>query len=188
MQALENPKELVGVLLVETSAVVANEIRGYAAAFALAHFDHGVLAAAREFDGVREEIREDDFDQAGVAVRVYERLDQPFDLALVRFGMEFGDHLADHIHRDGFFPSRLRGGRCGEIDQIVHQSPHVVRGSQHSIEVANPFGRELGGVLLLEDAGEAVDVAEGSAKVVGNGIAERLEFLVGDVQLRDPVL
>ena len=72
---------------------------------------------------------------------------------------------------------------ASEIQQVVDQVPHVSGGAENAIEEAMTFGGQFGHVFLFQDAGKAIDVAERSTKVVGNGIAESFEFGIGPDQL-----
>ena len=66
-------------------------------------------------------------------------------------------------------------------------APHApgLKSIEDATEIANTFFGERGSVFFLEDAGEAVDVAKRGAKIMRDGVAEGLEFLIGDIQLRD---
>ena len=97
MQALKNAEEFVGVLRSKPAPLSRTKMRRYSAEFAGADLDQRGFTVAREFHGVREEISENDFHQAGVAVGVYERIDPPVDFAIVRFCWQLSDGLADHI-------------------------------------------------------------------------------------------
>jgi len=58
MKALEDSKELIGILGVEPHAIVADKDRGGASGFAFADLDYGGLAAAGKFERIAKQIVE----------------------------------------------------------------------------------------------------------------------------------
>ena len=85
VQALKNAEQFIGITGIEPHPVVADEDGGDAFDFAGADLDDGGRANAREFDGVGEEVNENQFEQAGVALALGERFDAPFDPGGPRF-------------------------------------------------------------------------------------------------------
>jgi hypothetical protein len=59
VQALEHSKDLIGMLGVEAHSVITNKKRGCPVEFPRIYFNFSDLAAAREFHGIGEKIKED---------------------------------------------------------------------------------------------------------------------------------
>src|SRR5271163_1930282 len=61
---------------------------------------------------------------------------------------------------------------AGEIQQIVDQLAHALRGTANSGEVLAPLRINTPGVVFEEDQAESVDAAERGAEIVGNRVAK----------------
>ena len=72
------------------------------------------------------------------------------------------------------------------LDEVVDETAHVIGGLQDAIKIAQSvFCRICAGVFVAQDARKAVDVPQGRAEVVGDGIAEGFKLLVGGDELVD---
>src|SRR5271155_4713561 len=58
---------------------------------------------------------------------------------------------------------------------------------KNAVEVAMTLFRKVGGELLLQDAGKAINVTERSTKIVRNGIAKGFHFVRGANQFSCPI-
>jgi len=68
-----------------------------------------------------------------------------------------------------------------EAKQVVDEPAHLTGVVAHELQVLLRFGCELRRVLLQQDAREPIDRAQRCPQIVGDGIAESLELLVGSV-------
>jgi len=77
-------------------------------------------------------------------------------------------------------------------EQVVHQLPHLLAADTNILEKFTGLSGQLRGVFIQHNVGEAVHGAQRRAQVVGDGIAERFQLLVGLFELGraldDPLL
>ena len=71
----------------------------------------------------------------------------------------------------------------GEHEEVVDELVHLPSGILDALHKVPAFRTELVAEILEERGAEALDAAQGRAQVVGNRIVERLELLVGCLQL-----
>ena len=69
------------------------------------------------------------------------------------------------------------------MEQIVDQQAHLPGVLADPLEVAPRLPVQAGGMFRHKDLAEAVDGPQGGAQVVGDGIGETLQLLVGGLQL-----
>ena len=178
MQALKGAKEVCSVLHVEPDAIIADEEGRSTGNKHLADFDHRGLAGARVFDGIAEEVGENLLDEAGVAHDGRQRGDTPFDLAVLGLGSEILKNGGDKRSQRDFLKIENVAANARKLEQIVNQAAHALDGAANAMDVFLSVGPELRTPGFEENPGKAIDVAKGSTKVVGHGIAEGFEFAV----------
>ena len=172
MQPLEDSKELVGVLHVETDAIVAYVEDGHIFAFRGSYLDSRPIATACELDGVRKKVGEDLAEQDRVAVHRghVEDLARNLTIADVPF------HPAEGLTRDLGRTDQLRLQRltaeAREGEKTVDQPAHVLAVVRDQLEIAPGFVVQPLSVVLLHDAGESIDGAKGSAQVMRDAVRE----------------
>src|SRR5207302_4166903 len=88
MQALKYAEQFVGIFHVEPDTIVANEDGRIAIVLNAADLDKGDRAWTSIFDGVGEQVGENDFHEAGITGKSWQRQDAPIDLAAFGFAFE----------------------------------------------------------------------------------------------------
>ncbi len=78
---------------------------------------------------------------------------------------------------------QLRPAQPGEVQEVVDELAHHPDVVPDDVELADDFGIEFIGVLREDHPAVPVDGPERGAQVVGNGIAETLQFPVGGLEL-----
>ena len=166
VQALEGLEELVGVHHVEAGAVVL-DAEHRAPAFAPgAEADARIRGARGELPGVAQQVVEQHVHQRRVGIDHEVAGDLDRHRALGLLGVQFPDHRLGQLRQiDRVAPQRLAGDG-GEVDHGVDQDRHAFGGAADARELAALVDIEAVGGFLGEDAGEAVDGAQGCAQVV----------------------
>src|SRR5882724_4462504 len=156
MQALKRTEQLMYVCRIETGAIILQEISVRTSLTGDSKLDAGSFFSAREFPGVLKQIHQDDTQQGGVTrhsyLRGYNALDAALGVARFQLGGDSARYLAQ-IHDLGmdFQPAYAR-----EIQQVVDQLAHLLRGRTDAVQVQLSLLVELFGVLLFERVAEAV--------------------------------
>ena len=99
MQALEDAKQLVGVLHVEADAVIADEIDGFAVLPLAADFDAGRIALAGVLQRIAEQVEPGLFEQVAVCQARGQFADVHFDPAAFTLRLQFYEALLDNSSR-----------------------------------------------------------------------------------------
>ena len=80
----------------------------------------------------------------------------------------------------------------GQGQQFIHQTAHLLGSFLNPLQITRAFGIESRTELFQQNSGEAGDMTQRSAQIMGHAVGERLQFLVGFFQLGgalgDPVL
>jgi hypothetical protein len=178
VEPLKDPEQLVGILHVEPHPVVADEDRVPAVARSTPDLDGRHLARAGVLDGIREQVGEYDLHEAGVALHRGELADQPPDQSVPHINTEF---LESIVYQRG----KWRGTgvhfltpQLSQIQQIIHQPPHVLGTFLNPAEIVLRFGVETRPGVLHQDPGEAIDLAQRGPEIVGHRIGEGLQLPV----------
>ncbi len=74
-----------------------------------------------------------------------------------------------------------------ELEQLIDHAAHLVGAGLDPLQRVKRLGGRVVSQLIFEHAGEAVDRAQRGAQVVGDGVAESLEFAHGGFELRGPL-
>jgi len=183
MQPLKNSEKFIGVFHVEANAVVTNHDHSFVPAFQLRNFDDSRFAVASKFHGVGEQIHEHLFQKIGVALDERQRADSPGNISPFEINLQF---IARNIHQfaeGNALGDKALAGKARKIQQSINEQTHIVDGLLNAIQAMRGFGFEFGAEIFQQDFREAVNVAKRRAKVVRDGIAERLQFLIRGLQL-----
>src|SRR5271154_3034054 len=132
MKALEGSKKFIGVLRVEPHSIVADKNCGHFSRVVGADLNHSGLAAPGKFQRVTEQIIEDYFEQAGIAINLWQRLDAPLDAAILGT-RQIRKRLANDYVELGPLSSQLSSTDLGEIQKIINQMTHVIRAVQDAV-------------------------------------------------------
>src|SRR5713226_10052427 len=184
VQALEHAEQLVRVLHVEAGAVVPDHEGPAAVDVDGAEFDARLRLLGGVLPAVAEEILEDNPQQTGVSLRLEPRGDREFHLPFWGGVLQLGyDVLRDaaQVHR---LAAHLRAGDPRELEQVVDQHPHSLRGRAHPLQGISPRVVQPLRVVLQHHLAEAIDAAKRGAQVVRHGVGERVELPVSGEELR----
>src|SRR5260221_4771901 len=125
VHALENAKELAGVVHIEARAIVANEYDALAVRHRLSDFNDGAVADPAVLDGIRQAIEEYLFEQTRVGLDGPQPADSPFDYPVRAFLLQNVQRRFDQLvqvrrtARD-----RAPADPC-QVEQIIDQTAHV---------------------------------------------------------------
>ena len=183
VQPLEYTKKLVGVLHVESSAIVADIKFQLGGKIFAPHPNFSVLAFTGIFDRIGQQIPEHLHNQAAITLDFRQGRYVKRHLAARKFALKTRDHLTDDRIQVGHLELQSVLAEAGKTQQIVDeplQSDHVFL---NPIHVAKTGGSELPRVFFMQDFREGGNVAQWSADIMGNRIAECFERLVAFFQL-----
>ena len=99
-------------------------------------------------------------------------------------GCQRARHALCHLAQAERLPAHLLARQACEVQQVVDQRAHVAAAGDHAFEVPDRSCIEFAFIVLQHDFAETVDRAHRRAHVVCNRVTERVEFAVGDFQLR----
>src|SRR2546422_4622129 len=102
--------------------------------------------------------------------------------------MQLGHHLLRQLAYIGVAPLEAAARYAREVEQVLDQLPHALRGRPDSRQVALCLLRHILREVLQERLAEAVDGTQRRAQVVRHGVAERLELSVRILELRGSLL
>ena len=120
VKALEDAEQFVGVLHVETDAVVANVINGFRSLFLESNFYARLFLMPREFEGVRQQIQKDLAQQYGVSRSGGQsRLDDDFRFFLRVIVRQFFNHGVDQLEHIDSLPGEILAPDPRKIKKII---------------------------------------------------------------------
>jgi hypothetical protein len=171
------PNSAAGVAHVEAGAVVLDEDLHRAVSGAAADLDQRPLAPGRILEGIADQVLQHLAQQDRVALdhRQRRHLETGRRVGLAQLSC----HVARQVVEvDG--PRRQRDpGGARVVEQVVDQLAHAVAAMLDALEhVAGLLAQALV-LVLVEQAGEAVDGAQRRAQVVGDRVGEALQLAVG---------
>jgi len=184
VKTLEDAEEFGGVFHVEADAVVADVEDMFGGIYTLgdgADFDERMEGAGGVFDGVFDEVGPDLAEHGGVGADGGQRFDFPVDGFFAVEADVAHDAGDEFVVIDGG-DLHLGAAHAGEFEEIVDETAHATSGVGDDGEVAGGLFVEGSAGVFGEEGGEAVDVAERGAEVVGDGVGEGFELLVGDFE------
>lgn len=184
VEALKDAEEFGGVFHVESDAVIAHVEDVFGGVYALgngADFDARVGGGRGVFGGVLDEIGPDLPEHGGVGADGGQRFDVPLD-GFFAIEADVADDAGDELVVVEGGDIHLGPTHAGKREQIVDEAAHAASGVGDDGKVAGGFFVEGSAGVFGEQGGEAVDVAEGCAEVVRDGVGEGFELLVGDFE------
>src|SRR5207253_4027012 len=111
-------------------------------------------------------------------------LNLPLDFALTNVPLRLTHETADQrIEREGGL-MKFRSRRAREHEQIIDERPHLFCRFGNRPQMFSRIRIERLSRGGEEDFEKALDMAQRRAQIVRNRVAERLEFLIGILQLR----
>src|ERR1017187_317797 len=157
VEALERAEELVGIGHVEADTVVPNEIDRHSVQ-PLDPEIHACLGPLRrEFEGVAEEVLQDESHELRVSLGRDAFGNMDFDVPTRLAKRELRNHAASHLAQVDVFLPELRARNPGKPKQVVDEVRHAGCGRAHAPErVASRFVEPFSAVLE-EDLAEPVD-------------------------------
>jgi hypothetical protein len=78
---------------------------------------------------------------------------------------------------------QLRAAHARQVEQVVDQAAHALHRSAHPNQIVLRFSLQRRPIVLEQKPAEAVDGPQRRPQVVGHGVRERFELLVGPLQL-----
>ena len=184
MQALERREQLVAECGVEADAVVDDLERRRGGVRDPFDADPRWLAVARELHRVADQVAEHLAQQHGIGLGDAEWAGGDLVLGAFAVGTKFGEHFAHHgVDVDAAARQRVPA-EPREPQQRVDQLAHVAAAAADHAEQAVAFGGQVGGMVLCEHAGEAVDGPQRRTQVVRDREAERFHLAVCEFEFR----
>src|SRR5438445_1599222 len=182
MEALKHAEHLVGVPHVKADAVIADEDHWLAVHGRLPYFNDAPFAWPGELEGIRQQVGEDLLDQAWIALHKWQRTNLPVDLPVLRFRSEVQDNLLDECIQPGNFHGQCLAANPGQIQEVVHQASHVLRGLMYALQVLLRRRVHLRSEVLQKDFGKAVDMSQRGTQVVRDPVSKGRQLFVGCFQ------
>src|SRR5712691_4345641 len=183
VQALESAKELVGVRHVEAGAVVAHIENRAPIVAETADLYAWLVRLCRELPRIPNQVLECRPQQPRIRARTHAVPDGDVDLALWLTALQLVHHLPGQLAYIGVAPLEAASRYAREVEQVLDQLPHALRGRPDSRQVALCLLRHILREVLQERLAEAVDGTQRRAQVVRHGVAERLELSVRILEL-----
>ncbi len=164
VQSLEHTEQLVRVGHVEAHSVVPHEVDRLAVPREAAGLDPGLCAAARELQGVGQQVEPDLLEEGRVGPAGGQLAEDDLDLPTLALALELLEALADEVGHG----HRLRGHRlaaqAAEVEQVVDQPAHLPGVLADPLEVAPRLPVQAGGMFRHKDLAEAVDGPQGARR------------------------
>jgi hypothetical protein len=184
MEALKNAEEFANVLHIETYTIIADEDNVLVAIYMRADFDFGRFPRTRVFDGVGNQVGENNPKHRPISQNLGQRTDVPFNRATAKVVLQALSHIDEEVLEINANRAHFGAGHTGELQQIVHELAHLAGGSADAIQMMKGLRVEGLADILFEQVHEAGQVAEWRAEIVRNGIAEGFQFFIGVGKLR----
>ncbi len=183
VQALKHAEQLVDVPHVEADAVVADEEHRFTRLAPAANRDFRFGARAGVLDRVGDQVAKDEPEHDRIALYLGQLPDVPGDGAAADLRRDIAPGLLHQfLHRDRG-AAHHRASHPGKSQQVIHQGSRVPGRFPDGVQVT-PIGFiQVGSGTFLQHLREAVEVAQWRAQVVGDGVGERFQLLVGLFQL-----
>src|SRR5512140_286874 len=183
VQPLKDAEELPDVPNVEAHAVVFDEVRGLPVGAARAHLDLRDVARAREFERVGKEIDPDLLEKRGIRLAAREAPDERVHAPSLHLRRQLLEARPHELGRTDRLALERLPAQAREAEEVVDEAAHLLRVLPDFREVTQALRGELRAHLLDDDPAETVDGPEGGPEVVGDGVRERLELVVGRLEL-----
>ena len=129
-------------------------------------------------------MREQVFVAFGPQVRRDGQFHRPRRLGFPQLG---GNRLGQRAEIDRL-PPQFAPAEARELEQVVNQLVHALGGLAGAAEEVLSLRIKLAGVALQQHLAEPANAAERRAQIVGDGVGEGLQLLVGRLQLRRALL
>ena len=189
VESLEDTEEFVGIAHVKARAVVPHEIDLLSCLAGLhSDLDLGSLALAGELHRIPDQI---DPDLPDHRLRAEGRRDG-LQVELNHVPRLHCRQLLEDLpgHRFHIDPPRfdLLSSQSREGQEIVDEPSHPLRLAADHADQASSLDVELGGIVLLDDAGKTIDGPQRCPQIVRDRVGKGIEFLHRGLQLRSPVL
>ena len=192
VQPAEGGEQLGGVGHVEAGAVVPDEEGPLAVPQPGAELDPGGRRPGGILPGVVQQVLQGDAHQPLVAegpqARGRRRRDPAVRIPLGQGRQDRGG-LGAQVHGPAV---QLAPAQVGELQQVLDEPAHVLGAEPDPAQAAPALRVQAVAVVLQQDVAEAVDGPERPPQVVGDGIGEGLQLLVGRGQpggaFRHPLL
>ena len=112
----------------------------------------------------------------------------PPDRALLGFGLEGINRFGDEGFEVDLGSPEFGPAHPGKGQEIIDELAHLAGRVGNGLEVAPGLGVQVGAEVFAEEIDEAVGVAERRPEVMGDGVAEGLQFVVRGLELLSVVL
>src|SRR6267154_148421 len=188
VQPLKGPEQPVYIDHVEANPVVAHVNAGLAIDDLGPDLDPRILLGSGELPGVVEQVRQQDPDQALVSGTGHTLRDLHLDLSAGHLGSNFSSHFLDQPRDVDRFAVDLPAGETEKRLETVEDRRHALAGTPHALQVVLRLLVKLGAVFIEQRLAHRVEGEQRRAKVVGNGVAERLQLAVDRGQRRGAFL
>jgi len=185
VQPPEGLEERVGVVHVEARAVVADEPAGRPLCPLCplaAQLHHSVLTAGGELPGVPQQVLQQDPRQLRVRARRQPPREPQRDAPGRGRRRQRAAHLARERGQVEGLAAKLGAAQAREAQDGVDQPPHALRVGVDALEVVAGGGIGDGVRAPEQLAGEPAQRPQRLAQVVGDGVGERVQLLVGQLQ------
>ena len=185
VQALEYAEQFVSITRIEPRAVVANgDYRLASPAGGAADSDDCMGAGGGKLHGVGEQIDQHQAQQGPVGPHRRQRADFPDDASCPRLCLKIAQSLLSQLIEINLHLSQFLVSEARERQQVINQTPHPACRLRNRGQMMEAFFGKRWADVLFQQFHEARDVAQRRAQIVGDGITERLQILVGLLQLR----
>src|ERR1700733_14140995 len=184
MQTLENAKQLVHMLHVESGAIIPDEDFDLILFFLpAAYLDFCPLSRPRELNGIGKQVHKNYPEHSAVSATDRKRADLPRNVASVRIFPKLRNDSGDQLLQvDGYFDG-LGTPDSREAQQVIDQISHPLGRFQYSLQVVVGFLVQCWSRAPLQQLGIADDMAKRRAQVMRHGIGERFQLLIRRLQL-----
>jgi hypothetical protein len=192
VQALERLEELVGVLHVETRAIVADANPIFAATPFDIHANVRARIAASIFPGILQQVAHDRRKRSGIAPRAQARFDVPRHRAAGLLSLQFRPDRVDYRREVDVVTLQLAARAAGQLQQAIDEQTHVAACHHDLVKVSARFAVQTLPVVLQQRPAKAAHGSKRCSEVVADCIGKTVELAIGALQfggaLVDPSL
>src|SRR5882762_3527385 len=157
VQALERAKELVGVRHVKAGAVVAHVENRAPIVAETADLYAWLVRLCRELPRIPDQVLERRPQQPRIRVRTHAVPDGDVDLALWLTALQLVHHLPGQLAHVGVAPLEAAARYAREVEQVLDQLPHALRGGTDARQIALCLFRHILREVLHQRLAKAVD-------------------------------
>jgi len=140
VQALKDAEEFANVLHIKAYTIIAHKYNVLVGRSLGTYFDFSGFSRPSVFDGIGNEVGEDDAKHGAVANDFGQGTDLPFDGSAAKIVLQTIEDFGHKVREVNASDAHFNAGHAGELQEIIDQLAHLAGGGADAIQLMEGFG------------------------------------------------